>query len=74
MKGWLKFCELGVILFAICSIVFLELEALRRGIDGVAFSISVGAVAGLAGYKVKHFLQIWGREVKDELREQEVKD
>jgi len=47
-----KFLEAVVSLVAIGAIVFLEWLAIHKGIDGIALSIAIAAVAGLAGYKL----------------------
>jgi len=39
--------------FAMISIGFLEYTALKQGIDGTMFALSVGLIAGLGGYKAK---------------------
>jgi len=38
--------------FAIAGIVVLEALALARGIDGVAMSAAIAAIAAIAGYRV----------------------
>lgn len=42
-----------LIALAIISITVLELAALREGINGTVFTMSVGVVAGLAGLATK---------------------
>jgi hypothetical protein len=47
----------GVSALAIFAIVYLEQIALARGIDGVALSLAIAAIAGLGGYNLQQFLQ-----------------
>ncbi len=44
-------------LIAMGSIAFLEVLALYKGIDGVALSVAIGALAGLGGYRAKSWQQ-----------------
>jgi hypothetical protein len=43
----------------ICAtfILILELVALYKGMNGIALSISIGALAGIGGYTVKSFIR-----------------
>jgi len=38
--------------YGILLIFILEAFALKQGVDGVALSISIGAISGLAGYAI----------------------
>lgn len=46
-----------VSLLAVGAIVFVEYGALNRGIDGVALSSSIGALAAIGGY--------WARKARE---------
>lgn len=46
-----------IVLLAIVMIAALESYALSRGIDGVALSLSIGAIAGLGGVKLGELLK-----------------
>ena len=43
-------------LAAIAGIVILESLAILKGIDGVAFSVAIAAIAGLGGVVVDRFI------------------
>ncbi len=45
-----------VALTAIAAITVIEIFALHKGIDGVMLSLSIGAISGIAGFKVKNIL------------------
>jgi hypothetical protein len=47
MKKWL------VPLAAIAGIVAIEITALLHGVDGVLMSLSLVAIAGIGGYKLR---------------------
>jgi len=53
----LDISERVLTLVCACFIVGLEVLALIKGIDGVALSIGIGALAGLGGYTVKRFIK-----------------
>ena len=46
------------ILAAIVGIIFIEYTALQQGINGTALSLSIAAVAGLAGYKFESLVKL----------------
>ncbi len=43
---------------AIIAIVVMEWGALQAGIDGVILTLSIAAVAGIAGFNVKKILDV----------------
>lgn len=53
MKKQRKTVNQAVVIAAMCLITLLELWAMSHGHDGVILTMSIAAVAGIAGYKLR---------------------
>lgn len=48
---------------AMVAIYLIERQALNVGIDGIALTLSVGAICGLGGYEVKNLKELIASKV-----------
>ena len=53
----MKITEKIIPIIAILAIIILESQALYYGIDGMLFSICIGAIAGISGYEVRGMIR-----------------